>query len=252
MSRFRAAFYHFLISLGIFAVIVWFILFRWFPDFFFAIDGGREGLRIIIGVGLVSGPLLTLVVFKAGKPGLGFDLLMIGTMQALCLAGGIYVVYSERPTFFIYYEKHFYSASADTYRQYRATSPDPDRFGGAPAMVYVDLPINPIEEADIRKIYYDDQIPLWTASDTTSHSVRKMDEVLQAGRSAESIRKRDTGDSLDRWLDRHEGSFEDYAFIPIHSRYRNAYLPVRRADKSFADLLEVKPPAIGLPPQPRQ
>ena len=43
------------------------MLFEWFPDFYYAIDGGWEGMRLIIGVDLVLGPMLTLVVFKARK-----------------------------------------------------------------------------------------------------------------------------------------------------------------------------------------
>lgn len=249
MSRYLATFYHFLVSLAVFVVLAWFIFFRWFPDFFYAIDGGWEGLRIIILVDLVLGPLLTLIVFKAGKPGLLFDLILIGIVQVVCLAGGIYIVYNERPTFFVFYEGHFYSASASSYHNYGKTAPDPDRYGGAPAYIYVDMPTNPIEEADIRKIYYDDRVPLWTASEYYERLERHMDEVLKAGNAEEKIRKRDSTNNLDRWLARHEGSFEDYAFVPIHSRYRKAYIAIDRADMTFEGLLEVEPPPVELPPK---
>ena len=69
MSRYLAAFYHLLISLVIFVFLAYLVVFVWYPDFFFDIDGGWEGMRIIIAVDLVLGPMLTLVVFKAGKPG---------------------------------------------------------------------------------------------------------------------------------------------------------------------------------------
>ncbi len=102
MSRYQAFLYHFFISLAVFFVLAYLVLFEWYPDFFYSIDGGWEGMRIIIVVDLIMGPLLTLVVFKAGKPGLKFDLTVIGTFQAVCLAAGLYIVYSERPIFFIY------------------------------------------------------------------------------------------------------------------------------------------------------
>ncbi len=116
MSRFSAFSYHMAISLVIFAILAYLIVEVWYPEFFFTIDGGWEGIRIVIGVDLVLGPLLTLVVYKAGKPGLKFDLSCIGVLQSLCLIAGVFVIYTVRPLYFIYYDKHFYSASADTYK----------------------------------------------------------------------------------------------------------------------------------------
>lgn len=246
MNRYRAAGYHLLITLCVLAVISGLIVFRWFPDFFFIIDGGWQGLRLIMAVGLVIGPLLTLIVYKAGKPGLRFDLTLIGMAQALCLTAGVYVVYSERPTFFVYYDGHFYSASADTYLEFGVTPPDPDRFDGTPAMVYVDLPASPIDEADLRKIYYDDEVPLWTAASYYEPLDRHMTEVLGQAPGEAKIRARDTDASLDRWLERHQGTFDDYAFIPVHSRFRRGYIAIRRIDRSFAGWLEGQPPPIEL------
>ena len=99
MSRYQAFSYHFLISLAIFFVLAYLVLYHWYPDIFFSIDGGWEGMRIIIGVDLILGPVLTLIVFRAGKPGLKFDLAAIGTLQAVCLTVGTCIVYSERPIF---------------------------------------------------------------------------------------------------------------------------------------------------------
>ena len=108
MSRFLASFYQLLISLAVVAVLTYLVLVQWYPGVLYSIDGGREGMRIIIGVDLILGPLLTLIVFKSGKPGLKFDLVAIGILRLTCLLGGIYIVYTERPMAFVYYDKHFY------------------------------------------------------------------------------------------------------------------------------------------------
>jgi hypothetical protein len=57
----------------------------------FDIAGGWEGLRIVIAVDLVLGPLLTLVVYKAGKSSLTFDLSCIAIFQIACLGGGVWL-----------------------------------------------------------------------------------------------------------------------------------------------------------------
>ena len=68
MNRFGAFAVHLGISLIIFIILGYLILFHWYPDFFFTSDGGWQGIRIVAFVDLVLGPVLTLVVFNNKKP----------------------------------------------------------------------------------------------------------------------------------------------------------------------------------------
>jgi len=243
MSRFRAFSYHMTISLIIFAILAYLIVEVWYPEFFFTIDGGWEGIRIVIGVDLVLGPLLTLVVYKAGKPGLKFDLSCIGVLQSLCLIAGVYVIYTERPLYFIFYDKHFYSASADTYKNYGVLPPLlGDNTEPLPIKVISKLPGNPIEQADFLKIIFQDNIPAWIYAPTYLNLYDHMNEVIVSGSSEEEMRGRDEKGNLDRWLVKHGGEFDDYAFIPIHSRYRDAFIGIDKAKKLFVDIIEIPPP----------
>ena len=243
MSRYQAFFYHFLISFAIFIVLAYVVRFHWYPDFFFSIDGGWEGIRIIIGVDLILGPLLTLIVFKAGKPGLRLDLALIGTLQAVCLTVGLYIIYTERPIFFVYYERHFYSSSADTFTNYEVATPDPSPYANErPAKVISLLPENPIEEADFRVMLYKSGIPPWVYHHTYKPLNLHLDKVINEGTSEKELLSRDSTGKLNAWLLDHGGNFNDYAFIPIHSRYRDGFLGIRKSDKSFIDILEIPPP----------
>ena len=47
MNRFGAFAVHLGISLVIFIILGYLILFHWYPDFFFASDGGWQGIRIV-------------------------------------------------------------------------------------------------------------------------------------------------------------------------------------------------------------
>ncbi len=152
MSRWRAFAIHFAISVAVFLLLLTIILVFWFPGILFNIDGGWTGLRIIIGVDLVLGPLLTLVVFKAGKPGLKFDLTCIGVFQAVCLLGGMWIVHSERPLALVFAYDTVYSLGADEFREYGKDPAVLDDFpGGYPKRVYTELPDNDIS-ADIVNI----------------------------------------------------------------------------------------------------
>jgi len=237
MTRFRAFSYHMAISLIIFFALSYVIVEIWYPDFFFAIDGGWEGIRIIIGVG----PVLTLVVFRAGKPGLKFDLFCIGLLQTVCLTGGVYIVYSERPIYFIYYDKHFYSASTDTYTNYGLLAPD---ISGQiqPVKVISRMPDNPIVEADLRRILFQDSIPVWVYEPSYFPLDSYIDEVLSGGITESEIRQRDVNGELAQWFHKHGGEFSDYVFIPIHSRYRDAFIGIDKKEKRFIDVIEIPPP----------
>ena len=243
MTRFHAAFYHLLISLAVFLVLAYIILYIWYPGFFYTIDGGWEGMRIIIGVDLILGPLLTLIVFKAGKPGLRFDLAAIGTLQVLCLTAGMYIVYIERPQFFVFYDKHFYSNSADTYSDYGQPVPELKKFSQTtPGFVIAKPPEDPIEEADLRVELYDEKVPMWTYEPSYSPLTEHMDEVMAGAYSLAELRKRDTNGQLNLWLSEHGGTAENYAFFPVHSRYGSPFVVVRVSDREFIGILDVPAP----------
>ena len=54
-----------------------------------------------------------------------------------------------------------------------------------------------------------------------------MDKVMAEGISEEELKDRDADGKLETWLEDNGGSFNDYVFIPIHSRYRDALLAIR-------------------------
>lgn len=82
MSRYKAASIHFLaclaVGLGTLA-LCWFV---WYPAPMLIALGGHEIFLLVVGIDVVVGPLLTLVVFKAGKKSLNFDLAVIAVLHA--------------------------------------------------------------------------------------------------------------------------------------------------------------------------
>lgn len=152
MSRWQAFAIHIGISIAIFIALLTVILTLWYPGILFSIDGGWTGLRIVIGVDLVLGPLLTLIVFKAGKPGLKFDLTCIGVFQAACLTAGMWIVYSERPLALVLAYDTIYSLAADEFSEFDKDASVLEQFPGSyPKLLYTELPDNDIS-ADIVNI----------------------------------------------------------------------------------------------------
>lgn len=152
MNRWKASGIHLAISLMVFLTLLGLVIVIWYPGILFNIDGGWEGLRIVMGVDVVLGPLLTLVVFKLGKPGLKFDLSCIAAAQIACMGAGLWIVYQERPLALVFAYDTFYSLATG---EFKAFDKDPavlDNFPGSyPKLLYTQLPDNEIS-ADIVNI----------------------------------------------------------------------------------------------------
>lgn len=102
MSRWKAAGIHLTLSTLIAGSLVALMLLVWYPWPLFEVAGGSGLMMILVGVDVVLGPLVTLVIFKAGKKGLKFDLAVIAFLQLAALAYGVHAVYVVRPVYMVY------------------------------------------------------------------------------------------------------------------------------------------------------
>lgn len=141
MTRFKAAAIHILISIAVVAVFLALTWFIWYPQPYFEADGAYFLLGLLGGVDVALGPLLTLIVFKSGKPGLKFDLGVIACAQIVALAYGGHVIFEGRTGYVVFAVDRFNIISASEvdpaeigYPELRATV-----FGG-PRFVYAKLP----------------------------------------------------------------------------------------------------------------
>ena len=97
VSRPRAFLSHLAVSAVLVGVVCALIFFVWYPHPYFQAVGAWSVLRILVGVDLVLGPVLTLILFKPGKWGLKFDLCFIACVQLAALVYGVTVIFQERP-----------------------------------------------------------------------------------------------------------------------------------------------------------
>lgn len=248
MSRFRAFAIHLGISLVIFAALAALVLYVWYPDFFFQTDGGWQGVRLIILVDLVLGPLLTLIVYKAGKPGLKTDLTLIALFQSICLVAGTYVVYSERPIALVYVDGQFNSLTTDSFTRNGLEVPDLSQYPGKwPKWVMVDMPSDPTEQSKARRQVMDAELPTallvnhYTPFDA-NHPLFTNDAT-----ALKEVRERDHDDlgSAD-YLAQYGGALENYSFYPYAARYQYFHLGFRNNDRTLAGVLKTYTPELEL------
>lgn len=102
MSRWKAASIHLGVSIFVVLVLGILLLTTWYPPNFARAAGGLYLILILASVDACIGPLLTMIVFKVGKPGLKFDLTVIILLQLAAMGYGLYSIYWARPVFLVF------------------------------------------------------------------------------------------------------------------------------------------------------
>ena len=141
MSRFHAFAIHLMISCVVVLAFLTVMKQFWYPDFFFEASAGWGVLRILIMVDLVLGPLITLIIFKAGKPGLKFDLSVIAALQIVALLYGGSIVYQNRPGYLVFAVDRFEVVAVTAVDEAKIPDEGSRRVVGNPIpVVYASLP----------------------------------------------------------------------------------------------------------------
>ncbi len=130
MTKLRAFAIHLIASAIVVLAFLCVMLFVWYPTPYFETDGGWTVLRILAGVDVVLGPLLTLIVFKPGKPGLKFDMSCIVLAQLGALIYGGTIIYQQRPAFVVFGVDRFTSVSASEVEFDKLKYPELQRVAG--------------------------------------------------------------------------------------------------------------------------
>lgn len=87
------------LSASLLALLLLFIFVRvvWFPDGYFALSGVGKLLLVLLAVNLVLGPGLSTLVYKPGKPGLRFDLVLLACVECAAIGWTLVAVLAVDP-----------------------------------------------------------------------------------------------------------------------------------------------------------
>lgn len=118
-AKTRAAGIHIAISFVVFLVLLYFIFFEWYPQPYFAVDGGWQGIRILFGVDVVLGPALTFVIFNPAKRRreIVTDLSLVVLLQISALVWGVFTVHDQRPVAIVAFDGTLGPVVADAYEK---------------------------------------------------------------------------------------------------------------------------------------
>jgi hypothetical protein len=248
MTRWKAFLIHLGLSAVIYVVLLYLIVFLWYPQPYFATDGGWQGVQLITGVDLVLGPLLTLIVFKSGKPGLRRDLTLIGLVQTVALVWGTWLVYDQRIAIVTYADGAFYTLNSEQLHDAGGKALEiAAQSSVRPPYAFVRMPKDAHERQALRlKTLYSAKPMNQLGEHYELLGESNMPEVLTSGLeigkfAAASEQNRE---HLERFLARYGGTVEDYAFLPLFCRYQDLLLVLRRKDGGVIDTLNINPSIV--------
>lgn len=148
--RIRAALIHLTLSAAVASAVFLPIYFYWYPDVLFEGAGGRDLFFLIVGVDITLGPLITLIIFKPGKKGLLFDLVVIGILQTAALAFGVYTLFESRPVHIAFAIDRFEVVRANAFPDGEIEKARAKGYAGppwtGPTLVGIRMPTDPDEQ----------------------------------------------------------------------------------------------------------
>lgn len=247
MTKLKAFSIHLSISASIFFVILYFIVFHWYPQPFFTTDGGWQGIRIIAGVDMVLGPLLTLIVFKPGKPSLKFDMSVIALIQTAALISGTWVVFKERPLAVVFADDKFrpvpYHQIID---EANISAENFAKLGNNyPLKVMVELPEDKQELETLKQKAFQEFRPLYLQGELYKKLDAQYADYLRSKSVDMAGYLEDKAEDMkiyQNFLKRQGKKAEDFLFIPLHSRYAEFIITMNPVTLEFIEALHITPP----------
>ena len=219
MNKVRAFLIHLMCSATVVGTFILVASLIWYPPPYLEMSGVFEVLAILAVVDVVLGPLLTLVIFKSGKPGLKMDIAMIVSVQIAAFLYGANVVYSQRPAYVVFVVDRFEVVSAAN-AELSGSPPEKLQVGlfSGPVLVYSTGPDDPVKKGEIMLdavrggpdiCHYPEYYrPYKAAVETVLSRVKPVQYLIDSGGVAEdAVRSMARGFSLD-----------SVGFIPVIGR----------------------------------
>jgi len=216
----------------------------WYPAPTLEVVGAFPIIRLLVLVDLVIGPLLTMIVYVHGKPGLKFDLTVIALLQIAALVYGSYRLYEERPEFLVFAVDRVEFVSS---RQIDETAIQFDRSDAARfanlVQVFARSPESPEEHQRYLESIMAGQPDLerraefwepWAAgAEVIRNRVKPIDEI-----KASSTRE---SDNIRQVIDEYGDLHPNLGVLPIGGIERDLGMLIDRDTLEVLDLLDANP-----------
>jgi len=161
ITKLKATGVHICLSLVVFVYLVYQIYFNWYPQPYFSVDGGWQGIRLIAAVDLVLGPFITFLIFDLSKSrrAIVFDLVIIAIIQLGALTYGVYLTYTQRPVAIVVIDEFVIPATMEHYAGKLESLDQLKQYSDEkPPIIFADLPLQKEVLAEVNRIKLEDRV----------------------------------------------------------------------------------------------
>lgn len=242
IPKLKATSIHLGFSLLIFIVILYFILFSWYPEPFFTAQGGWQGIRLMAFVDLVLGPSLTFIVFNHLKQRKEIisDLTLIALVQITALIWGGYTVYTQRPIALVFWTDAFYTVTGDDYNDQGIDNPDFSQYSAHKPPLIFSRPLTTSLEMESFRELTDKSIPIYAHVLLYEKIEDNLSDVFYNEVDIREVMSNNSGMKAD--IEKIiQDDIDAYKYVALKAKYQNMILIMREN----GDLVgEVKAPYL--------
>jgi hypothetical protein len=239
LFRLQASGVHLLGSALVIGLFLWLVYGYWYVHPYQIVLSALDVVKILVGVDLVLGPLLTLIVFNIAKPRreLARDMGVILAIQLSALSWGVHVTYSMRPQIVAFLDQDVYVLTASDIDM-TAIPPEISHRSllSSPVAVYVKGPQTPEEIAQhVSDMFVNDKPDAPFQPERYRSFADNREKVHNGALRSEEIRKK--SDMAAAWFDGLQGD-KQLVFFNIHS---GNYESLAAVDAETGVLVSVMP-----------
>jgi hypothetical protein len=245
-NRWTAFAAHFAISFLIAATVLALVMWLWYPAPYFRAMGGDTLLRLLIGVDVALGPLITLIIYDPNKPSLRQDLAIIAALQVAALAYGSYIMFDARPVYNVFVKDRFETVAANSIDpasrekaapEYQELPLDGPRLVAAHlpkdrgefARIAISAGLGGPDVANMPHLYE----PYAGAAQAAARAARPLVSLSQKGRHAATV--------VDDFVTANGNGTRSLGYLPVKARNRDFAVVVDRKSGDIVGYLPLDP-----------
>lgn len=228
ITKLKATGVHLSLSIVVFIYLAYKIYYHWYPQPYFSIDGGWQGIRLVGAVDLVLGPFITFLIFDLRKKrkAIIFDLVTIAVIQFAALFYGVSLTYNQRPVAIVLIDEFMVSSIMEQYggkleseavlRQYSDEKPP---------IIYAHMPRVREALAEVQRIKIDEkvlehaQMQLYWPKEDFAQGFKEKQTVF-----SDRMDFYESRDAYEAWLQTNGKSEDEVLVARFSGRYGSTWL----------------------------
>ena len=255
MTKFRAFIFHLIASAGIILALFGLMRWVWYPAPYFEINGCWQVWRILAGVDVVLGPLLTLIVFKPGKPSLKCDMSCIVLMQLAALIYGGTIIYQQRPEFVVFGTDRFTTVTAVEIEFDQIKFPELQRIAGiGPLLAQALPPADPkLRQELMFAVVMEGQKDLEFRAELYEPYQPDLTQLRSRSLDLDKIAALDdkAKEAIATFAAQHGGTLENHLYLPLKGKNKDIIMALSATDGMPAGFISISPWFEDYPQKPQ-